>query len=168
MKKRIIAGIVGLCTILSLVGCGSGEIKNDNITITQYKGFEVEKTQVVKVTDEEVEESIKMTRGIYGIKDRAVAEGDTIYFDYVGKKGLMWNDLAFMHKVTDAGTFQGGFILSHLNPAGKDAKPKDQGVSDYRVTGSASKKGNTYAVYKMNKDPMMMPERDFQFLLKLI
>ena len=85
MKKRIIAGIVGLCTILSLVGCGSGEIKNDNITITQYKGFEVEKTQVVKVTDEEVEESIKMTRGIYGIKDRAVAEGDTIYFDYVGK-----------------------------------------------------------------------------------
>ena len=102
----------------------------------------------------------------YNVDYDEVFGEDSLYFDNVGKKGLMWNDLAFMHKVTDDGTFQGGFILSHLNPAGKDAKPKDQVVSDYRVTGSASKKGNTYAVYKMNKDQMMMPERDFQFLMK--
>lgn len=88
MKKRILAGIVAVCTVLSLAGC-SGEIKNDNIKITQYKELEVEKVEVAEVTDEEVEASIASTLvtidEAYGIKDRAVVSGDTIIMDYVGK-----------------------------------------------------------------------------------
>lgn len=83
MKKRILAGIVAVCTVLSLAGC-SGEIKNDNIKITQYKELEVEKVEVAEVTDEEVESTIKSTLALEGITDRAVASGDEVYFDYAG------------------------------------------------------------------------------------
>ncbi len=91
---------------------------------------------------------------------------DSLFFDNVGKMGIIWNDLAFAHKVADDGTFQGGFILSYLNPSGKDEKPKDQVVSDYRVTGTPFPYDNIYAVYKMDKDPSKMPEHDIRFLMK--
>ena len=31
MKKRMLAVVVGLCTVISLVGCGNKEISNDKI-----------------------------------------------------------------------------------------------------------------------------------------
>lgn len=88
MKKRILACIVAACTVLSLVGCG-GEIKNDKIKITQYKGLEVDKVESAEVTDEDVEASIQSTLYTLSttneITDRPAQEGDEVTIDYAGK-----------------------------------------------------------------------------------
>lgn len=90
MKKRLIAGImiVGLIGA-SLAGCGSKELSNDYIKITQYKGLEVDKVEVTEVTDEDVESDIQNTleaNKIYNeVTDRSVEDGDTVTIDYVGK-----------------------------------------------------------------------------------
>lgn len=90
MKKKIMAVIIGVSAAITLVGCGSGKISNDKITIEQYKGIEVEKAEAVKVTDEAVEQSIQSTlqsRSTQNeITDRAVKDGDVAEIDYVGKK----------------------------------------------------------------------------------
>ena len=44
MKKKIIAALVGICTVVVMTGCGNKGISNDKITIKQYKGLEVEKS----------------------------------------------------------------------------------------------------------------------------
>ena len=91
---------------------------------------------------------------------------DSLYFDNVGKKGILWNDLVFTHQVSEDGTFQGGFILSYLNPAGTDKKIKDQVVSNYRVTGDQFRDfDNIYAVFQENQDPSAMSEKDIKFLM---
>jgi len=90
MKKRLIAGvmIVGLIGA-SLAGCGSKELSNDYIKITQYKGLEVDKVEVTEVTDEDVENDIQNTleaKKIYNeVTDRSVEDGDTVTINYVGK-----------------------------------------------------------------------------------
>ena len=88
MKKRILALIMGVCLTTTVVGCGGKEVSNDKITIKQYKGLEVEKTEAVKVTDEDVEASIQSTlstKATYNdITDRPVQEGDLVTMDYVG------------------------------------------------------------------------------------
>lgn len=88
MKKRILPIIIGLCMTMSLVGCGSGEISNDKITIKQYKGLEITET-VLAVTDEDVEMSIESTLQTLSTKtditDRPAQEGDSVVIDYEGK-----------------------------------------------------------------------------------
>lgn len=97
MKKKILALIMGISMMAAITGCGSdkdsnngGEISNDSIVISQYKGLEVEAVEAAAVTDEEIEASIQytlqVTAGQYGIKDRAAENGDTVIIDYVGKK----------------------------------------------------------------------------------
>ena len=90
MKKKLLALMISVCTVVSLVGCGSKEISNDNITISQYKGVEIDKVEVAKVTDEDVEANIQSTLEANMISteitDRAVANGDVATIDYVGKK----------------------------------------------------------------------------------
>mgnify|MGYP003274436735 FL=1 len=61
MKKKIIAALVGICTVVVMTGCGNKGISNDKITIKQYKGLEVEKVDPVEVTDTDVEDSINST-----------------------------------------------------------------------------------------------------------
>ncbi len=91
MKKRILAVVLGLCMVLSLGGCSKKEyaLENDSIKIKKYKGLEVEKVDVLEVTDADVEESINMTIKQEGktiaITDRAVQNGDEIILDYAGK-----------------------------------------------------------------------------------
>ena len=88
MKKRILALIMGACLAVTAVGCGGKEISNDKITIKQYKGLKVEKTETVEVTDEDVEASIESTLATLAtyndITDRSVQEGDLVTMDYVG------------------------------------------------------------------------------------
>lgn len=90
MKKRMAVLTAGVCAAaLMLTGC-SGEISNDYVTITQYKGVEVEKQDAVKVTDEEVEQQIENIRQSNAttteITDRAAQDGDIVTIDYAGKK----------------------------------------------------------------------------------
>ncbi len=91
MKKKIMAIIAGLCAVALLGGCaGSGELSNDNITIKKYKGLEVEKSEDLTVTDEDVELSIQSDLEMLATKtditDRAAQNGDISTIDYVGKK----------------------------------------------------------------------------------
>lgn len=80
---------MGLCMVLAIAGCGKKSISNDVITIKQYKGLEVEKVEEQKVTDEDVENSIKTTMDTFAvttdITDRAVQDGDIVKLDYAGK-----------------------------------------------------------------------------------
>ena len=91
---------------------------------------------------------------------------DSLYFDDKGKTGILWGDLVFKHKIADDGTFQGGFVLSHLKPAGLKEPSSDHLVSDYRAAGNPLSWENTYAVYQMNMEPSAMPDRDIEFLTK--
>ena len=64
MKKKLTTIVAGICAFALLGGCGGdtgakGAISNDNITIKQYKGLEIEKVETIAVTDEDVEMSIQ-------------------------------------------------------------------------------------------------------------
>lgn len=87
MKKKMLTLIAGVCAAAMLVGC-SGKMSNDKITIEQYKGLEVEKVEVIKVTDADVEQSINSTLQAKAteVTDRAVKNGDITTIDFVGKK----------------------------------------------------------------------------------
>ncbi|MEG2839293.1 MAG: trigger factor, partial [Lachnospiraceae bacterium] len=90
MKKRIMALVVSACIMVSMVGCGAKEISNEYITISQYKGVEVEQIEETKVTDATVEASIKnvleSNTTSKEITDRAVQKGDVATIDYTGTK----------------------------------------------------------------------------------
>lgn len=90
MKKRIAVLTAGICAMsLMLTGC-SKEISNDYITISQYKGVEVEKQEVKKVSDEDVEQQIESIRQSNAVSkeitDRPAQDGDQVTIDYEGKK----------------------------------------------------------------------------------
>ena len=38
MKKRVIAVLTAVLMTASLVGCGSGKLSNDYVTVNKYKG----------------------------------------------------------------------------------------------------------------------------------
>lgn len=88
MKKIVLVCLASVLAMLLLVGC-SGEISNDVIKISQYKGLEVKKVTVAEVTDKDVEASIKTTLQTYStrneITDRGAQEGDIVTVDFVGK-----------------------------------------------------------------------------------
>lgn len=124
MKKRVLALIMAASMMAAFTGCGSKEISNDNIKISQYKGLEVEEVAAAEVTDEEIESSIQYTLEVtaaqYGIKDRAAQNGDKVIIDYVGKKdgeafdGGTASDYALE---LGSGTFIPGFeeaIVGHM------------------------------------------------------
>ena len=93
MKKKFTTIVAGICALALLGGCAGGAkgaISNDNITIKQYKGLEVEKVQEIAVTDEDVEMSIQSDLETLATKtevtDRAAQLGDITTIDFEGKK----------------------------------------------------------------------------------
>lgn len=117
MKKKLAAILATLMMVCSLTGCGeeSTALKDLNVdkyvTLGEYKELEVT-VENPEITDEDIEmvadsyymSMISMATGIVvedGITDRAVAEGDIINIDYVGKL----NDVAF-----DGGTAEDAYL----------------------------------------------------------
>ena len=93
MKKRLTTIVAGICALALLGGCASGAkgaLSNDNITIKQYKGLEVEKVEVITVTDEDVEMSIQSDLETLATKTditgRPAQLGDIAIIDFEGKK----------------------------------------------------------------------------------
>lgn len=88
MKKKLSSIIALVCALTLLGGCGS--TSNEYVTIKKYKGLEVEKKETIKVTDEDVEGSIKMELEAFAetvdITDRPAKLGDITNIDYCGKK----------------------------------------------------------------------------------
>lgn len=90
MKKRSIILATVMCTaMLALTGCAK-ELSNEFVKLTEYKGVKVEKQEIPKVTDEQVETRIDGLLNDYAktvdVKDRAVQDGDFVNIDFVGKK----------------------------------------------------------------------------------
>lgn len=72
----------------ALAGC-SGELSNDYVTVTQYKGLEVpQPTPAEEVTDDQVEQVIQSNLSAAStqeeITDRAAQAGDVVNIDYTG------------------------------------------------------------------------------------
>lgn len=92
MKKKLMTIIAGICALTLLGGCAgnAGAISNDNITIKQYKGLEVDKVEVIAVTDEDVELSIQSDLETLAtttdVTERPAQLGDIATIDFEGKK----------------------------------------------------------------------------------
>ena len=90
MKKKLAVLAAGICALsLFLTGC-SGEISNDYVTITKYKGVEIDKVDADTVSDNDVEAQINSVLQSKSttteVTDRAAQTGDTVTIDYEGKK----------------------------------------------------------------------------------
>lgn len=109
MKKRIMI-LAGVCLSAVLLGGCSGEISNEYVTISDYKGVEVEKVDKVQVTDQEVEtniNSILESEATYeAVTGRAAKEGDVANIDYAGKM----DGVAF-----EGGTAEGAEVILGSN-----------------------------------------------------
>lgn len=143
MRKKIVAITMAACmSVLTLAGCGS-EISNDYITITQYKGVEVERVETPEPTDEAVDAEIEAMLNGYAefaeVTDRPAQLGDEVTIDYVGKK----DGVAFEGGTADdyyldlgSGTFIEGFedgIVGHSIGETFDLNltfPENYGASD--------------------------------------
>ena len=91
MKKRLAAAVVGVMSLAMLMtGCEASKgLETDELTITQYKGVEVDQVdKPEEVTDEEVESTIQSILESHAetaeITDRAVENGDTVNIDFAG------------------------------------------------------------------------------------
>ena len=90
MKKKLAVLAAGICALsLFLTGC-SGEISNDYVTTTKYKGVEIDKVDADTVSDNDVEAQINSVLQSKSttteVTDRAAQTGDTVTIDYEGKK----------------------------------------------------------------------------------
>lgn len=79
-----------LAASLFLTGCSGNSASNEYVSVGGYKEVEVEDIdEPEEVTDEDVDSYIEAVLTQYGtqeeIKDRAVADGDTVNIDFVGK-----------------------------------------------------------------------------------
>lgn len=89
MKNRLVCIALAAAVAGTLAGC-SGELSNEYVTVTQYKGLEVPQATatVEEVTDEQVDQMIEGTLSTYAerkeVKDRAAQEGDIVNIDYTG------------------------------------------------------------------------------------
>jgi len=86
MKTIIkIIAVMGAAFLLS--GCISDQVSNEYITISKYKGVEVDKVEgIADITDEAVENNIqKVIEGFAEITevDRGAREGDIVVVDYI-------------------------------------------------------------------------------------
>ena len=61
MKRKIIAVMLAAALAGTLPGCSSGELSNEYVTVTQYKGLEVPQAEKSEVTDDQVEQAIQGT-----------------------------------------------------------------------------------------------------------
>ena len=89
-EKKLAVLAAGICALsLFLTGC-SGEISNDYVTITKYKGVEIDKVDADAVSDNDVEAQINSVLQSKSttteVTDRAAQTGDTVTIDYEGKK----------------------------------------------------------------------------------
>lgn len=89
MKKKIVTLLSLVCaSAMLLTGC-AGEISNEYITISKYKGVEVEHSGATEVTDEDIQAEIDNLLEMYTttekITGRPAKDGDTVVIDYVGK-----------------------------------------------------------------------------------
>ena len=89
MKNRFVCIALAAAVAGTLAGC-SGELSNEYVTVTQYKGLEVPQATatVEEVTDEQVDQMIAGTLSTYAerkeVTDRAAQEGDIVNIDYTG------------------------------------------------------------------------------------
>lgn len=99
MKKKWMLILSAALIVSTMAACGNktGEsskggsskaLSNDNITISQYKGVEVQKIEAEKVTDEIVEKEIQSilyeNRVMNEVTDRPAQTGDIVALDYTG------------------------------------------------------------------------------------
>lgn len=88
---------------------------------------------------------------------------DSLFFDTKYGMGVMWNDIAFCHKLDKEMNFTGGFLMSCLK--GKtyaEGYEPDPEVDIYRVNAPVDS-SRTYAVFVDNKVEDMMPQHDVEF-----
>lgn len=89
MKKRTVVLLTSVAAAMILAGCaGSTGLETDELTISKYKGVEVDEVEKPgEITDEDVEEAIQtaLEGNPMEITERAVQEGDTATIDFVGK-----------------------------------------------------------------------------------
>ena len=65
MKKKILAVMLAAALAGALAGC-SGELSNDYVTVTQYKGLEVpQPAPAEEVTDDMVEQVVQSNLAAY-------------------------------------------------------------------------------------------------------
>ena len=87
MKKKLLIGGIIIGLAVTATGCASGTISNDYVTISNYKGVEVDKIEgIPEITDDAVENNIEtVLKGFSKIKEvtgRAAKEGDVVVLDY--------------------------------------------------------------------------------------
>lgn len=90
MKKRSIILAAVMCVAMTVLAGCSKELSNENVKLTEYKGVKIEKQDIPKVTDKQVEARIESIRSDYAdteaVTDRAVEKGDFTNINFVGKK----------------------------------------------------------------------------------
>lgn len=91
MKRKIVSLLaMVMAGAVLLTGCqGSSKIETEDVTISKYKGVEVEKAEKTEVTDETVdayiESDLQSKTTEKEITDRAVQDKDVAKVDFVGK-----------------------------------------------------------------------------------
>ena len=91
MKKKLIAAVTGICMIAgALSGCSSDTAENDSVSVSGYKGIEIDKVDVdTDISDEDVENEINSVLEENAtdkeVTGRAAQLGDTADINYVGK-----------------------------------------------------------------------------------
>lgn len=87
MKKKTAVIMLAAVMAGAVAGC-SGELSNEYVTVTQYKGLEVPQPSSQEVTDEYVEQVIQTnlegTAEKVTVSDRAAEMGDWVNIDFTG------------------------------------------------------------------------------------
>ena len=88
MKKKLVVLLMAATLAFSTVACGSTELSNEYVTVTQYEKLEVPKLPEIEVTDDMVMQGIQSELFNNKIKTpvegRAADNGDTVLMDYTG------------------------------------------------------------------------------------
>ena len=91
MKKKLIVAVTGICMIAgALSGCSSDTAEYDYVSVSGYKGIEIDKVDVdTDISDEDVENEINSVLEENAtdkeVTGRAAQLGDTADINYVGK-----------------------------------------------------------------------------------
>ena len=174
MKKKIIMLLTGVfAASMILTGCeGSKGLETDALTISKYKGVEVDEVEKAKeITDEDVENTINSTLQTNAttneITDRPVQEGDTATIDFVGKidgvefEGGSSTDYPL---TIGSGTFIDGFedsVIGHNVGDTYDWEgqfPDDYGNTDY------AGKPVVFTITVKEISEQVVPELDDEFV----
>lgn len=85
--KKIMETVAVMGMVLLLTGCVSDQVSNEYITISKYKGVEVDKVEgVAEITDEAVDSNIqKVVDGFAQLTevDREARDGDVVVLDFI-------------------------------------------------------------------------------------